>query len=187
VSPAFDSHIGWPNQNKIGDYYDMISDNVGAHLAWAATFNGEQDVYYTRIGDHDCNSNGFGDSIDVALGTSPDVNENGIPDECEGLATSAPGKIVSSYELLQNFPNPFNPATTIGYEVPAGGGSVKMRVFNVKGRLVRVLIDGRVPGGNRSVAWDGRNERGRRVSSGLYFYRLEAPGYTKTRKMILLK
>jgi len=49
ASPAFDSWLGWPNQNKIGDYYDMISDATGAHLAWAATFNGEQDVYYLRI------------------------------------------------------------------------------------------------------------------------------------------
>ena len=83
VSPSFDSHIGWPNQNKIGDYYDMISDDVGAHLAWAATFNGEQDVYYLRIGDYDCNGNGIGDAMDLAAGTSDDCNDNEIPDLCE--------------------------------------------------------------------------------------------------------
>lgn len=49
VSPAFDSHLGWPNQNKLGDYYDMVSDNSGASIAYAATFNGEQDVYFLRI------------------------------------------------------------------------------------------------------------------------------------------
>lgn len=49
VSPPFDPHLGWPNQNKIGDYYDMVSDNDAAHVAYAATFNGEQDVYYLRI------------------------------------------------------------------------------------------------------------------------------------------
>ncbi len=49
VSPMFDSHVGWPNQQKLGDYYDMISDNGGASLAYAATFNGEQDVYFLRI------------------------------------------------------------------------------------------------------------------------------------------
>lgn len=49
LTDEFDPHIGWPNQNKMGDYYDMVSDNEGAHLAWAATFNGEQDVYYARI------------------------------------------------------------------------------------------------------------------------------------------
>jgi len=49
ISDAFDPHVGWPNQQKMGDYYHMVSDNEGAHLAWAATFNGEQDVYYARI------------------------------------------------------------------------------------------------------------------------------------------
>ena len=50
LSPPFDPHLGWPQQNKIGDYYDMVSDDMGANVAYAATFNGEQDVYYLRIG-----------------------------------------------------------------------------------------------------------------------------------------
>src|SRR4030095_17220232 len=50
ASPVWDSFVGWPNQQKIGDYYDMTSDSTGAHLAFAATFNNEQDVYYMRIG-----------------------------------------------------------------------------------------------------------------------------------------
>ena len=49
LSEAFDPHVGWPNQEKMGDYFDMKSDNQSAHLAWAGTFNGEQDVYYARI------------------------------------------------------------------------------------------------------------------------------------------
>jgi hypothetical protein len=83
VSPAFDSYLGWPQQDKLGDYYDMVSDNVGAHLAWAATFNFEQDVYYLRIGDYDCNGNSVPDTQDIADETSDDCNANGIPDECE--------------------------------------------------------------------------------------------------------
>ena len=83
ISPPFDSHIGWPNQNKLGDYYHMVSDRVGANLAYAATFNGEQDVYFLRIGGYDCNDNGIADSIDIADQTSGDCNDNGIPDECE--------------------------------------------------------------------------------------------------------
>jgi hypothetical protein len=58
---------------------------VGASLAWANTFNGEQDVYYLRIGDYDCNVNGVGDATDIGVGGSPDTNGNGIPDECEDL------------------------------------------------------------------------------------------------------
>jgi len=85
LSPSFDSHVGWPQQNKLGDYYHMISDVVGANLAWAATFNGEEDIYFLRIGDFDCNGNGIGDSEDLANGTSNDLNGNGIPDECDCL------------------------------------------------------------------------------------------------------
>ncbi|MHC5024792.1 MAG: dockerin type I domain-containing protein [Planctomycetota bacterium] len=83
LSSSFNSFLGWPNQNKIGDYYHLRSDRVGAHLAWAATFNGEQDVYYRRIGDYDCNDNGIGDADDLLAGTSGDCNGNEIPDECE--------------------------------------------------------------------------------------------------------
>ena len=59
LSPPFDPHLGWPQQNKIGDYYHMVSDNTGAHLAYSATFNGEQDVYYLRIEPADLFSDGF--------------------------------------------------------------------------------------------------------------------------------
>ena len=83
VSPEFNSHVGWPQQAKLGDYYDMVSDATGAHVIYAATFNMEQDVYYLRIGDYDCNGNGIGDSIDISSRDSADCNENEIPDECE--------------------------------------------------------------------------------------------------------
>jgi len=68
----------------------MVSDDVGAHLAYAATFNGEQDVYSLRIGDHDCNANAIGDQVDITDGTSADCDDNGIPDECE-IAAGAVG------------------------------------------------------------------------------------------------
>ncbi len=85
ISPVFDSYLGWPNQRKIGDYYHMVSDNLGADVAYAATFNGEQDVYYLRIGppSNDCNENGFPDRDDVSKGRSPDCDGDLLPDECE--------------------------------------------------------------------------------------------------------
>ncbi len=85
MTPVWDSHIGWPQQNKIGDYYHMISDNGGASLAYATTFNGEEDVYFLRI-PRDCNSNGVEDPVDIAGGVSEDCNANAIPDECEPSA-----------------------------------------------------------------------------------------------------
>jgi len=81
VSRVFDSHVGFPEDFKLGDYYHMISDDVAANVAYAATFNGEQDVYFLRIGD--CNDNGTHDSADIADGTSTDLNGNTVPDECE--------------------------------------------------------------------------------------------------------
>lgn len=188
VSPTFDSYLGWPNQSKIGDYYDSVSDDVGAHLAWAATFTGGQDVYYVRIGDYDCNSNGVADSVDIAMGTSPDSDFNGIPDECDqAVATDAAGPSLETYRLHQNMPNPFNPTTTIRFDTPFGGGRVALRVYDTAGRLVRTLVDGFEPGGVRFVDWDGRDQAGKIVASGVYFCRLDGPGFSESRKLVFLK
>lgn len=81
VSPAYTSTVGWPVQNKMGDYYQMVSKDEYAAVAYAATFNGEEDVWFLKVGD--CNANGKHDSTDLATGTSADVNANRIPDECE--------------------------------------------------------------------------------------------------------
>ena len=88
ITPAFNSHLGWPQQNKLGDYYHMVSDHAGADLAYAATFNGEQDIYYLRIGIRDCNRNGVDDEADIAGGTSPDCNGDLVPDECQPGGTA---------------------------------------------------------------------------------------------------
>ncbi len=82
VSLPFNHSLGWPDQAKLGDYYDMISDLTGASVAYAATFNGEQDVYYLRIEAADCNGNGFPDYEDVAMERSEDCDGDLIPDEC---------------------------------------------------------------------------------------------------------
>jgi hypothetical protein len=83
LTPPFNSYLGWPQQNKLGDYYHLISDNAGANLAYAATFNGEQDIYYLHIGPRDCNDNGIADETDIASGASQDCNLDSVPDECQ--------------------------------------------------------------------------------------------------------
>jgi hypothetical protein len=84
VSPVFDSWVGGPEDNpKLGDYYHMLSDNLGVNVAYAATFNGEQDVYFLRIGPWDCNGNEIDDADDIASGASLDCNANDVPDDCE--------------------------------------------------------------------------------------------------------
>ena len=83
LSNSFNTTVGWPQQNKIGDYFDQESDDVGLFIAFSATFNNEQDVYFMRVNDWDCNRNGIPDSTDLANNVLHDCNANGIPDECE--------------------------------------------------------------------------------------------------------
>lgn len=89
--------------------------------------------------------------------------------------------------LAQNRPNPFNPVTTISYSVKESA-RVTLRIYSVSGQLVRTLVDDvKDPGITHEVTWDGANNAGTQVSSGVYFYRLTAPGFTRTKKMVLLK
>lgn len=90
------------------------------------------------------------------------------------------------YNLHQNFPNPFNPITTIKFDIREPT-RVRLVVYNVNGQRVRVLMDGEVPPGSREVVWNGRDDAGRSIASGVYFCRLESPGFVQSRKMILLK
>ena len=99
------------------------------------------------------------------------------------MGDSAPLK----FALHQSVPNPFNPTTTISYSVPAGGGLVTIRVFDVAGRLVRTLMNGQAPPGTNTVTWDGRNDNGENVATGIFFCRMQAPGFEQTMKMTLLK
>jgi hypothetical protein len=87
---------------------------------------------------------------------------------------------------LDAYPNPLNPSTTIEYTVPTAG-RVSLRVYSVDGRLVRTLVDGAQPRGDRRIAWDGANDAGETVASGIYLLRLETGGGARTRKLVLLK
>ncbi|MBN2290569.1 MAG: hypothetical protein JXQ83_14640 [Candidatus Glassbacteria bacterium] len=91
--------------------------------------------------------------------------------------------------LSQNTPNPFNPTTEIAYLLPQGVSplQVTIQVFDLRNQLVCTLVDGLREPGRYSVFWDGTDEEGTAVASGIYLYRLSAGKYTKTRKMILLK
>ncbi len=91
------------------------------------------------------------------------------------------------FVLSQNVPNPFNPSTTINYQVPNGGADVSIRIYDVAGRLVRTLVDEHRPAGTHAVAWDGRNQAGTRVASGVYIYRMTAGSFSDARRMVLLK
>ena len=96
------------------------------------------------------------------------------------------GEVVGYNRLDQNVPNPFNPTTQLSYQI-AAGQFVTLAIYDVSGKKIRGLVTKQQPAGLYTVEWDGRNDDGELVSSGVYFYRLSAGEFTQTRRMVLLK
>lgn len=117
----------------------------------------------------------YQDTITVTM--TEDVNDN---EDISGIG---------SFELSQNYPNPFNPVTSIQYEVSRSYNDVhaSLKIYNVLGRKVRTLVDEPQKAGSYQVSWDGKDDRGNDVSSGIYFYTFTAGDYSNTRKMTFLK
>ena len=92
-----------------------------------------------------------------------------------------------AYALRNNYPNPFNPETTLKYDLPEAG-DVRLEVYNMVGQVVRTLVNERQAAGRYAVRWDATDDRGREMSSGIYFYRVQVGGeFTGVKKMLLLK
>ena len=91
-----------------------------------------------------------------------------------------------SFTLFQNQPNPFNPETKISYYL-AKACQVRLTIYNVLGQRVKTLFDGHQDVGTQTLLWDGRGDDGVQLSSGIYFYRLQAANFHQTKKMILMK
>lgn len=91
-----------------------------------------------------------------------------------------------TFELSQNYPNPFNPTTTIRFQLPSEG-KVLLQIFNTNGQLIRTLVDAQVRVGFHQAVWDGKNDSGIPVVTGVYYYRIIANGTVMTKKMALLK
>ena len=108
--------------------------------------------------------------------------------ELTGYATAVEGPVPPVYRnvLRQNAPNPFNPHTVIAFEL-ARGGRTTLRVYDIQGRLVATLLDGALPAGPHRVSWSGQDKSGREAASGIYFYRLDAPGFKETKRMALAR
>ena len=135
----------------------------------------------------DSDFGGEGDAWDwsywiVAVDFTGNRSEIALP----GVSTSAPGADAARFALEANVPNPFNPATEIAFSLPSSS-PISLRVYDAAGRLVRVLVDETRTAGRYSVRWDGRDDAGAAVASGVYRYRLMTPGETRTRSMVLLK
>jgi hypothetical protein len=94
--------------------------------------------------------------------------------------------VVESFQLFQNYPNPFNPSTNLGFGI-SDLGFVKLEIFDITGRKMATLVNKELPPGEYEVQWDGRDDAGREVGSGVYIYRLKVGNFSRIRKMILIR
>ncbi|MBT4036192.1 MAG: T9SS type A sorting domain-containing protein [Candidatus Marinimicrobia bacterium] len=126
----------------------------------------------------------------VAENWSASLIDGGTPGLQNSLLSvnilNEPDEIPQHFELSQNYPNPFNGQTLIQFVLPEET-QIKIALFNILGREIRVLTDKTLAPGTYTVTWDGRDSQGHKVSTGVYFYRLDSPAFIDARKMVYLK
>lgn len=130
---------------------------------------------------------------EIVVGQSSDINisiENMVVNESEVLgsilSSNQGGVLPSDFSLSDAYPNPFNPETNISFSL-ATKSKVDLIVYNLVGQKIKTIVSGDFEAGAHYVRWDGTNESNEKVSSGIYFYRLETSSFTQTKKMVLLK
>ncbi|HIL11135.1 MAG TPA: DUF2330 domain-containing protein, partial [Candidatus Latescibacteria bacterium] len=103
------------------------------------------------------------------------------------VAETGNGSVPSDWFLRQNYPNPFNSSTVLPFQAPASTADVALHIYNLQGQKVRTLAEGPVIAGYREITWDGRDQNGRIVASGVYLYRLKIGSIDLTRKLLFLR
>jgi len=165
------------------------------HVKLKLSGKGEQIGLFASDGTTPIDTLTFGkQETDVSYGRNPDGANN-----WQTFTTPTPGasNVVTAvyeydsslpvhFELQQNYPNPFNPATSIAYELPANG-LVTLKIYDIFGNEIKTLVKEVKAAGAYQDTWNGTDRNGKKVSSGIYFYRLQANGRSLTRSMILLK
>lgn len=168
--------------NEGGDWVGYIEGELGQHsnVCLNPLFCGSGEYRYHVQGGSPC---------------APSGNESGCLMGACGVGCSntvsvpaapylPPGR--TGHSLSQNVPNPFNPTTLMAFNLPVRE-AVTIRVFDASGRLVRCLFDGEAAAGVNEIGWNGTNDRGQRMASGVYFCRMEAGSFRETRRMTLVK
>jgi hypothetical protein len=165
----------------------MLPTSNGSSLSFGSGDTQEFQMSFVKDAswpEGDCELTAFIQNLDgkeVLQGTKkllPDLVEVSVDDEDVILPTYT--------RLYDNYPNPFNPRTSINFAL-ATSGAVKLEVFNILGQNVRTLVDDQMIAGNHTITWDSRDENGGAVASGAYFYRLTTDDYSSTKKMLLVK
>jgi len=153
-----DGGANWQEVDPRGRWHELA--HPGDELLWRA------ELSYVDGVAPECTS------VTVEWGEPVGVDDNEIP---------------TRFALRQNTPNPFNPVTTIAYDVPASGGHVTITIYDVSGRRVRTLVDSPQEPGSLAAVWDGTDETGERVGSGIYYCRMRAGEFEQTTNLTLLK
>ena len=122
-----------------------------------------------------------GENVDLQIGFGSFVYAPGMQTGVEDLP-----EIPVSFSLSQNYPNPFNPSTTIRFDIPRRAG-VTLVLYDILGQRVATLVDQEKGPGRYEAVWNGRNDAGQNVSSGVYIYRLKADDRVQSRKLMLVK
>jgi len=186
-----------PPQNLVLGVADVITwdpnteDDLDYYCVYAAEVGGSDPDPENLVGCTSDTTFTLPDSVrgDFVFVTATDFsgNESGPSNEIEYATGVTDGDAIPTvYALYQNVPNPFNPTTTIRFDLPAGT-KVTLKIFNVRGQLVRTLVDEDMSAGVKYVTWDGTDGVGGPVATGVYFYRVHAGEFNDTKKMILLK
>ncbi|SVD67491.1 uncharacterized protein METZ01_LOCUS420345, partial [marine metagenome] len=175
IPGAFDVRFAG-DMKAIGDIgvIELTHSSPMIRLSYDATIIGENWVLVDKENDEE-----------YALTGAGELQISGAVHSLE-LRRSSSSAIPETFALHQNFPNPFNPVTTLSYGL-AKGSDVRFAIFDMLGNEVATLVNSHQQAGFKSVQWDGTDSMGRAVSAGVYLYRIEAEEFVETKKMVLLK
>ena len=214
VFPSDNAHVGITRQNYLDTLYfawNKAIDIDGDAVTYDFEFNDDLGLLYWHLFDHCDNTKLMCnvpyhriedylsiEGVEVVSGTWTIVATDGVS---KTLASNGPlkltidasqvgieetGLIPETFALHANYPNPFNPTTTISYDLPEQA-QVTLGIYDILGKQIKTLVNQSPDAGNKIAVWDGTDELGRTVSAGLYIYRIKAGSYSKTMKMVLLK
>ena len=170
-----------PVNVSLGDKLEIISNDAGNYHAKLHMVFYDDNDYGSGAGQTENGGEVNGGKIRYA---ALDLE---FQEECLPIETDATDEeILTVANLSQNFPNPFNPTTTIKYQVKEAS-DIAIEVYNVRGQKIKTLVNDNLPAGEYEVKWNGNDDNGSSVASGIYFYKLRSGNDSQTKKMVLMK
>lgn len=165
-------------------------ENPGQGGTWTKHLTDERNLFQRFVtGLADIDGDGYTDQVALQFDTDTflgDARWYANPGAVTGIEDDAEASLPQKFALFQNHPNPFNPSTVIGYQLPEES-PVTLSIFNLTGQKIKSLVNEKQSAGHKEITWDGYSDTGKKVSSGVYLYRLTAGAFTQTKKMVYLR